>query len=149
MKSSTNGVAAVRQRERLIGALKPLPPGAEVKVTPSLLALLRPVREFAPGPWTHGFARLDVSGRIRDSVVFKALGWNAGTLVLLRREDERLIGEASAEGWPLDSRGRLLVPETERRALSLHSHEGVLLSAHRKTGVLVVTPACLCDELVS
>jgi len=81
--------------------------------------------------------------------VFDALGWKAGTLVLLRRDGERLIGQASAEGSPLDNRGRLLLPETERHALSLLSHEGVLLSGDQKNGVLVVTPASLCDELVS
>ena len=39
MKGNTNGIAAVRQRERLIATLQPLPPEAAVELTPSLLTL--------------------------------------------------------------------------------------------------------------
>jgi len=149
MARNTNGIGAVRQRERLIAALQPLPPGAAVSQSPSLLAHIRPLREARPGVWTHGFARLDVSGRIRDSVVFESLGWASGTVVQFSLEDDRLVVTVGASGTPLDGRGRLHIPETQRRALSLSVRSGVLLSADKGTGALVVTPAALCDELVS
>jgi len=147
--NNSNGIAAVRQRERIIAALSPLSPRAIVSNAPSPLAHIRPLREVKAGSWTHGFARLDVSGRIRDAVVFGVLGWDSGTLVLVRRENDRLVVTVGANGAPLDGRGRLHIPETERRALSLCSQSGVLLSANKRVGVLMVTPAALCDELVS
>jgi DNA-binding transcriptional regulator/RsmH inhibitor MraZ len=70
-------------------------------------------------------------------------------LVQVRRENDRLVVTASTEGTSLDGRGRLHIPETERRALSLCAQSGVLLSADKRVGVLMVTPAALCDELVS
>jgi len=149
MKGNTNGIAAVRQRERLIATLQPLPPEAAVELTPSLLTHLRPLRELPAGNRNHGFARLYVNGRIRDAFVFEMLGWKHGTLVTPCRNGERLIVERSDTGCPLDGRGRLLIPEADRRALSLGVHCGVLLSADCGHGLLIVIPASLCDELVS
>jgi len=70
-------------------------------------------------------------------------------LVQVKRDNDRLVVTEDANGVPLDGRGRLHIPETERRALSLCSQSGVLLSANKGAGVLMVTPAALCDELVS
>lgn len=92
--ASNHGLALVRQKEWLVAALRPLPSGAQLAPQPSAPGALRPPRQPRRTSWTHGFARLDVSGRVRDAVLFDALGWRAG--------DALTIGIGSASSNPRD-----------------------------------------------
>ena len=146
--ASNHGLALVRQKERLVAALRPLPSGALLAPQPSALGALRPLRHPRRTSWTHGFARLDVSGRVRDAVLFDALGWRAGDALTIGLDGDHAVVRQGGTAR-LDARGRLTLPETVRRVLALDAGDGALLSADTDEGVLLVTPAHRCDEVVS
>ena len=146
--ASNHGLALVRQKERLVAALRPLPSGALSAPQPSALGALRPLRQSRQSSWTHGFARVDVSGRVRDVVLFDALGWKPGEQLAVNLDGERAVIR-SGGGAQLDARGRLTLPEAVRNALILEAGDGVLLSGDTDEGLLIVTPAHRCDEVVS
>ncbi len=147
--ASPSGLASVKQRERLVAALRPVPTAAVVAPQPSLLAELRPLPITPSAGWLHGFARLDVGGRVRDAQLFTALGWEPGRELAVELSGERALVRSEAGGGRLDPRGRLSLSETVRNALALGAGDGVLLSAGIEAGLLVVTPARCCDAVVS
>jgi bifunctional DNA-binding transcriptional regulator/antitoxin component of YhaV-PrlF toxin-antitoxin module len=143
-----DGLAVVRQKERLIAALRPLPSGALSAPQPSALGALRPLRQSRRTSWNHGFARVDVSGRVRDAILFEVLGWKPGEQLAVSLDGEQAVIQRGGNAR-LDGRGRLTLPETVRRVLLLEPGDGVLLSADTDEGRLIVTPARHCDEVVS
>jgi len=91
---------------------------------------------------------VDVSGRVRDAVLFEVLGWKPGEQLAVSLDGEQAVIQRGGNAR-LDARGRLTLPETVRRVLLLEPGDGVLLSADTDEGRLIVTPACRCDEVVS
>ena len=146
--NGTTGIAQVMQKERLVAALRPVPSIAGPQASLTLLSQLRPIALPAKSIWTHGFARLDGSGRVRDAALFAQLGWLAGASCVVSLDVGRLTVR-SGEGTTLDGRGRLTLGETARRALHLDAGDGVLLSADLASGLLVINPAHRCDEVLS
>lgn len=146
--ANNHGVAHVKQTERLVAALRPVPSGTAVAPQATVLPVLRPYAPPTAAEWLHGFARLDASGRVRDAVLFAALGWKPGTGLALTVQDERVIVR-EGDDVALDERGRLTVPERCRALLSLAAGDGLLCSADTATGVLVLTPARFCDQVVA
>jgi bifunctional DNA-binding transcriptional regulator/antitoxin component of YhaV-PrlF toxin-antitoxin module len=146
--ATNHGVVHVKQTERLVAALRPVPTGTAVAPQTTVLSVLRPFTPPKDAEWLHGFARLDASGRVRDAVLFVALGWTPGTGLALVVQDERVIVR-KGDDVALDERGRLTVPERCRALLTLAAGDGVLCSADTAAGVLVLTPARFCDQVVA
>ena len=149
MSGNQNTTAMAIQKERIVAALRPtivtLPP------TPSttLLSQLRPVSLPAATNWTHGFARIDASGRVRDAFLFGDLGWRPGQRLAVTFDGQKLVIRRKKSGKAsLDARGRLSLGESARRVLHLDNGDGGLLSADLEEGFLVVSPARCCDEVL-
>lgn len=144
---STHGLALARQKTTTLAMLRPVQAPA-APTEPSVLSHLRPLSHTPMGQWSHGFARLDASGRIRDAQLFKALDWVVGVAIDLRLDDERVAARRGEGANHIDARGRLTIPEALRRALALDTGDGVLLSAILDEALLVITPVRCCDRVV-
>ncbi len=144
-----HGLAAVRQKERLVATLRPVPNGTVVAASPTVLSEMRPLTLTPRSDWEHGFARLDECGRVRDAIVMASLGWSSGDEVSFELGDERVVIKRGEGLHRIDARGRLALPETIRKALGLGAGDGVLLSASSNDDLLVVVPARLCDLVVN
>ncbi len=148
--SGNQTTALALQKERLVAALRPALVGTPVSLSPTLLSQLRPLSFPSETKWTHGFSRLDGSGRVRDAFLFRELGWSPGDRLLLAIDGERLIIRREACGnATLDPRGRVTLGEAARRVLHLEDGDGVLLSGDLTEGLLVIHPAQRCDEVVN
>jgi len=145
-----NTTAQAMQKERLVAALRPVTASAVSSVSPTLLSQLRPIRLSQASKWTHGLVRLDGSGRVRDAVLFRELGWLPGDQLALSIEGARLIIRRDETGnTTLDPRGRLTLGESARRVLHLEDGASVLLSADLDEGFLVIHSAQRCDEVLA
>lgn len=145
-----NTTAQAMHKERLVAALRPVATGAISPVSPTLLSQLRPISLPQATKWTHGLVRLDGSGRVRDAVLFRELGWLPGDQLSLSIEGARLIIRQDKTGnTTLDTRGRLTLGESARRVLHLDGGASVLLSADLCEGFLVIHSAQRCDEVLT
>gem|GEM_PF-2661715 len=62
------GLAVVRQKERIVATLRPVPSGKVTEISPTLLSQLRPLSNSPAGELSHGIARLeDASPRTRGA----------------------------------------------------------------------------------
>lgn len=146
--STTHPYAAVARQERQIAALSastrgipgprlgPVLPPLPVLATPSLQRV-------------HGGGRLDSSYRLKDAVLWNALGWTAGTRVRVRAREGGFYAELHDLGTALSGRtARLTVPEPVWRLLGLMPGMHLLLIADKAANCLLgVTPSHL-DTLV-
>jgi len=145
-----NTTAQTMQKERLVAALRPVTTGALSSVSPTLLSQLRPISLSQAAKWTHSLVRLDDSGRVRDAVLFRELGWLPGDQLELSIEGARLTIRRDKTGnTTLDTRGRLTLGESARRVLHLEVGASVLLSADLCEGFLVIHSAQRCDEVLT
>jgi bifunctional DNA-binding transcriptional regulator/antitoxin component of YhaV-PrlF toxin-antitoxin module len=148
--SGNQTTALVMQKERLVAALRPAYVGTPASPSPTLLSQLRPLSLPRATKWTHGFSRLDGSGRVRDAFLFRELGWSPGDRLLLTIDGARLIIRRDTSGNTiLDPRGRVTLGEAARRVLHVEDGDGVLLSADLAEGFLVIHPAQRCDEVLN
>ena len=147
--SGNQTTALAMQKERLIAAFRPATVLAPLSVSPTLLSELRPLSLSRATKWTHGLVRLDGSGRVRDAVLFRELGWLPGDQLSLSLDGARLIIRRDKTGnTALDPRGRLTLGESARRVLHLEDGGSVLLSADLVEGLLVIHSAQRCDEVL-
>jgi bifunctional DNA-binding transcriptional regulator/antitoxin component of YhaV-PrlF toxin-antitoxin module len=150
MSGKQNTTAMAVQKERLVAAFRPATVLAPSSVSPTLLSQLRPLSLSPTTKWTHGFSRLDGSGRVRDAFLFRELGWSSGDRLLSTIDCSRLIIRRDTSGnTNLDPRGRVTLGEAARRVLHLEDGDGVLLSADLAEGFLVIHPAQRCDEVLN
>jgi len=147
--SGNQTTALAIQKERLVAAFRPATVLAPSSVSPTLLSELRPISLSRATKWTHGFVRLDGSGRVRDAVLFRELAWSPGVRLALSIDGARLIIRQDEKGnTTLDPRGRLTLGESARRVLHLEDGDNVLLSADLAEGFLVIHSAQRCDEVL-
>jgi hypothetical protein len=149
MSGKQNTTAVAVQKERLVAALRPTLVALPSLPSATLLSQLQPLRLPETTNWTHGFARIDCSGRVRDAFLFGHLGWQPGERLVVAFDGQKLVVRRDRFGeGTLDARGRLSLGESARRVLHLEDGDGVLLSADLKENYLVVSPARRCDEVL-
>ena len=149
MSGKQNTTAIAVQKERLVAALRPRLVALPSLPSATLLSQLQPLRLPETPDWTHGFARIDCSGRVRDAFLFGHLGWLPGERLVVVCDGQKLVARRDKFGESvLDARGRLSLGESARRALHLDDGDGVLLSADLIENYLVVSPARRCDEVL-
>jgi hypothetical protein len=149
MSGKQNTTAIAVQKERLVAALRPTLVALPSLPSATLLSQLRPLRLPETTDWTHGFARVDCGGRVRDAFLFGHLGWLPGERLVVAFDGQKLVARRDKFGeCALDARGRLSLGESARRALHLEDGDGVLLSADLSENYLVVSPARRCDEVL-
>jgi hypothetical protein len=97
-----------------------------------------------------GFARLDGSHRIRDAVIFEAMGLLPGTRASVSVSEGRAVVLLDERGThAVDARGRLVVGDSVRKALGLLSTSGILLSLSLDSLSLTLVPESALERIVA
>lgn len=97
----------------------------------------------------YGMATLDCNGRIADTNLLRALGWDTATRLDISEQGGLLLIAATTRGvFSLTRRGHLRLPATARRWCGLAAGDRVLLMADPDQGSLVVHPPAAMDAMV-
>ncbi|RKN50500.1 AbrB/MazE/SpoVT family DNA-binding domain-containing protein [Micromonospora endolithica] len=97
----------------------------------------------------YGLAAIDISGRIADRVIVRALGWTSGTRLHIHEDAGLIVVRVSSQGvFTLTGQRHLHLPAAVRKWCGLKAGERVLLAADPTAGVLVVHPPAALDRMI-
>lgn len=100
-----------------------------------------PVAELPAAALVLGMAGVDHSGRVRDRLVFVALGWEPGDRTdVTVRPQALVLRRVAAGGVPIDARGRVFLPAGARAVFAIMVDDRVLLAADPRRHHLIVYP---------
>ena len=148
MPTSTGLIRAV-QTERLIAALIPPTAARQPSVATVNAGMRLPRLQIHPtARHTHRVVLIDDHGRVRESSVFAALGFDPGTPVSFTLSETHLIvhRDDRAEAR-VDPRGRLKLPDAARKSLGITAGDGLLLSMPMDAASLTIAHSSLLDTL--
>ncbi|MGC4854507.1 AbrB/MazE/SpoVT family DNA-binding domain-containing protein [Micromonospora sp. DT4] len=102
------------------------------------------------GSSVYGLAAIDVSGRIADRMIVRALGWGCGTRLHIYESAGLIVVRLDPQGvFTLTGQGHLHLPAAVRKWCGLKPGDRLLLAADRDGGVLVVHPPAALDAVVA
>jgi hypothetical protein len=101
----------------------------------------------------YGMTALDRHGRLADRIVLRALGWAAGTRLVIGGTSELVTLQASWDDNPSDAssvtaQGYLRLPARIRQKCGLWPGDRVLLAADPSEQLLRVYPPSTLDKIV-
>ncbi|WP_406071257.1 AbrB/MazE/SpoVT family DNA-binding domain-containing protein [Micromonospora sp. NBC_01638] len=97
----------------------------------------------------YGLAAIDVSGRIADRTIIRALGWAPGTRLHIREGSGVIVVRLDRQGvFTVTGQGHLHLPSAVRHWCGLTAGDRVLLAANPPEGLLVVHPPAALDAMV-
>ncbi|WFE52964.1 AbrB/MazE/SpoVT family DNA-binding domain-containing protein [Micromonospora sp. WMMD1155] len=102
------------------------------------------------GSTVYGLAAIDVSGRIADRMIVRALGWACGTRLHIHESAGLIVVRLDPQGvFTLTGQGHLHLPAAVRKWCGLKPGDRLLLAADPDGGVLVVHPPAALDAVVA
>jgi bifunctional DNA-binding transcriptional regulator/antitoxin component of YhaV-PrlF toxin-antitoxin module len=119
------------------------------QLTVPLISAVAPDSPAPPSELVYGMGRVDASGRVGDSQVMRALGWQAGEpltitaahgVVLARRDPAglRVVGDGA----------HLTIPAVLRRRYGLAPGTRVLLAGQADGQVLAACTMAVVDQVI-
>jgi bifunctional DNA-binding transcriptional regulator/antitoxin component of YhaV-PrlF toxin-antitoxin module len=109
-----------------------------------------PVAELPAAALVLGMAGVDHSGRVRDRLVFAALGWGPGDRTdVTVRPRVLVLRRVAAGGVPIDARGRVFLPAGARAVFAITVDDRVLLAADPRRHHLIVYPVRVVAALLA
>jgi hypothetical protein len=100
-----------------------------------------PSTDLSEGEVLIGVARPDLSGRVTERALLRALGWVPGHRIDIHPHGEMLvIGSALAGEQVVGSRGELLLPAGARQMCAIAPGQPLLLAALVAHDLLVIHP---------
>ncbi|MET7704626.1 hypothetical protein [Micromonospora sp. NPDC005413] len=97
----------------------------------------------------YGLAAIDISGRIADRTIIRALGWAPGTRLHIREGSGVIVVRLDRQGvFTVTGQGHLHLPSAVRHWCGLTAGGRVLLAANPPEGLLVVHPPAALDAMV-
>jgi bifunctional DNA-binding transcriptional regulator/antitoxin component of YhaV-PrlF toxin-antitoxin module len=98
----------------------------------------------------YGLATIDCNGRVAETAMINALGWEPGTRLDIRENSGLVLVTASRQGvFSLAGQGYLRLPATVRHWCGLVPGDRVLLAAEPGQGRLVVHPPTALDAMIT
>ncbi|MET8042460.1 AbrB/MazE/SpoVT family DNA-binding domain-containing protein [Micromonospora sp. NPDC005215] len=102
------------------------------------------------GSSVYGLAAIDVSGRIADRMIVRALGWGGGTRLHIYESAGLIVVRLDPQGvFTLTGQGHLHLPAAVRKWCGLKPGDRLLLAADPDGGVLVLHPPAALDAVVA
>lgn len=139
-------------REGLIAALVPPPATGHPLPSPRRLPALPPLQvpTVRPDELQVGFARLDLSGRLHNRTLMKALNWHPGHRVEFGVVHDAVIVTSTPTGLHVISAGEALtLPATARRLAGIDIDLPVALAAIIAQQILLIHPISTVAQLLS
>jgi bifunctional DNA-binding transcriptional regulator/antitoxin component of YhaV-PrlF toxin-antitoxin module len=124
--------------------------GGRGRPVPAPLPLSVPPDSPAPpSELVYGMGRIDASGRIGDSQVMRALGWQAGERLTITAVNGVVLARRDPAGLHViaDST-HLTIPSVLRRRYGLAPGTRVLLAGHPDAQVLAACAMAVVDQVI-
>jgi bifunctional DNA-binding transcriptional regulator/antitoxin component of YhaV-PrlF toxin-antitoxin module len=102
------------------------------------------------GSLLYDIARVDVSGRVENRAIIKALGWQPGDRLETILAQGAIIIRASRDGLTsVEQRPRIIVLATARRRHGIKPGDQVLIAASPEHGLVIIYPLTALDEMIA
>ena len=123
------------------GRGRPVPVPLPLAVPPDCPA---PSSEFV-----YGMGRVDASGRVGDSQVMRALGWQAGVRLTITAANGVILARRDPAGLHVVGDGaHLTIPAVLRRRYGLAPGTRVLLAGHTDGQLLAACAMAVVDQVI-